>query len=225
MKYLVQYSGGLQSFECARRVIEKHGKENVELWFADTMDEDEDLYRFNRDVEKLLGVKIRVFCYGMNLWELFDSDRFIANSRADICSRKMKRELLQDGLVDYKGSDITIVLGMDWQEPHRIKKAEKFWVKYNVVFPLNDSFYGPFIFNNKIEDYLKENGIEIPRMYKLGFSHNNCGGACVKAGKGQWVHLLKTLPDRFKYHEERERESGNLKSVKITPSIRLRKKV
>ena len=30
---------------------EKYGLDDVEIWFADTRMEDDDLYRFNRDVE------------------------------------------------------------------------------------------------------------------------------------------------------------------------------
>ncbi len=35
-------------------------------------------------------------------------------------------------------------------------------------------------------DFAKNFGIEPPRLYKMGFKHNNCGGACVKAGISQW---------------------------------------
>ena len=46
MKHIVFYSGGLCSWATAKRVVEKHGKENVLLLFTDTLIEDEDLYRF-----------------------------------------------------------------------------------------------------------------------------------------------------------------------------------
>lgn len=40
-------------------------------------------------------------------------------------------------------------------------------------------------------------GLRIPRLYDLGFAHNNCGGACVKGGQAQWVRLLEVFPGRF----------------------------
>ena len=52
--------------------------------------------------------------------------------------------------------------------------------------------------------WLKREGIEVPRLYKLGHNHNNCGGFCVKAGHAQFIHLLKTMPERFAYHERKE---------------------
>jgi len=41
-------------------------------------------------------------------------------------------------------------------------------------------------------------------LYKLGFSHNNCGGFCVKAGQGQFKLLQETMPERYAFHENME---------------------
>ena len=46
--------------------------------------------------------------------------------------------------------------------------------------------------------------MELPRLYELGFSHNNCGGGCIKAGHSHFRHLLKTLPDVFEEWENEE---------------------
>jgi hypothetical protein len=53
-------------------------------------------------------------------------------------------------------------------------------------------------------DWLRRDGIEPPRLYAMGFPHNNCGGFCVKAGQAQFALLLRTMPDRYRYHEEQE---------------------
>ena len=66
---IVMYGGGLTSYEAAKRAIERYGQESVEIWFADTRMEDEDLYRFNRDVEILLQQNIIVFDQGLDVWE------------------------------------------------------------------------------------------------------------------------------------------------------------
>ena len=62
------YGGGLTSYEASRRAIDIYGKENVEIWFADTKTEDPDLYRFNDDVERLLDIKITYFSQGVDIW-------------------------------------------------------------------------------------------------------------------------------------------------------------
>jgi hypothetical protein len=40
----------------------------------------------------------------------------------------------------------------------------------------------------------------------MGFSHNNCGGFCVKAGLAHFRNLLEKMPDRYAYHEAKEQE-------------------
>ena len=63
---IVMYGGGLPSYEAAKRSIDRYGRESVEIWFADTRMEDEDLYRFNRDVEILLQHNITIFDQGLD---------------------------------------------------------------------------------------------------------------------------------------------------------------
>ena len=49
-------------------------------------------------------------------------------------------------------------------------------------------------------------GLQPPRLYSLGFSHNNCGGGCVRAGQGQFKKLLEVMPERFAMWEAKEQE-------------------
>lgn len=64
----------------------------------------------------------------------------------------------------------------------------------------------PLIDKSAIIADLKAVGIEPPRLYRLGFPHNNCGGGCVRAGQGHFTHLLKTLPDVYAEWEKNEEE-------------------
>ena len=41
---------------------------------------------------------------------------------------------------------------------------------------------------------------------KMGFPHNNCGGFCIKGGHSSFALLLKQMPDRYAFHEQKERE-------------------
>jgi len=52
--------------------------------------------------------------------------------------------------------------------------------------------------------WLKREGIAPPRLYAMGFAHNNCGGFCVKAGQGHFATLLRELPERYAEHEANE---------------------
>jgi len=54
-QHIVLLSGGLASFEMAKRVLIKYGEDQIGIWFFDTLIEDEDLYRFIDDAENWLG--------------------------------------------------------------------------------------------------------------------------------------------------------------------------
>ena len=58
MNHIVSLSGGSASAVTADRVIKAYGSNSVTLWFADTLWEDEDLYRFLKDLEARWNKKI-----------------------------------------------------------------------------------------------------------------------------------------------------------------------
>lgn len=59
MKHVASLSGGRTSTgPLPKELIKKYGKDNVDLLFCDTGAEDDDTYRFVRDAEKELGIKI-----------------------------------------------------------------------------------------------------------------------------------------------------------------------
>ena len=51
-----------------------------------------------------------------------------------------------------------------------------------------------------------EQGIRPPRLYDMGFPHNNCGGFCVKQGHAAFANLYREMPERYAYHEAKEQE-------------------
>jgi hypothetical protein len=104
-------------------------------------------------------------------------------------------------------NDYQLALGIDWTESHRTENISKNWEKYGykVEYPLvEDLSYD----KNLVFDYLNTHDINIPKLYKLGFSHNNCGGRCFKAGQGHFKLLLEKIPSRFDELEEFE-NNGN----------------
>lgn len=59
-----------------------------------------------------------------------------------------------------------------------------------------------------VELLFTDTRIEDEDLYRflddMGFPHNNCGGFCVKQGQAAFVNLLKTMPERYAYHEQKE---------------------
>src|SRR3990167_7816800 len=93
-KWVVSFSGGICSYFAAKLTIERHGAASTVLLFADTNYEDADLYRFLDEASIKLGVPITRISDGRTPWDIFFDERFIGNSRVDLCSRILKRELL-----------------------------------------------------------------------------------------------------------------------------------
>lgn len=204
MKHLVQLSGGVGSYMAARRVIEQYGSDDVVLLFADTHMEDEDLYRFLDDVEVDLGIGITRLADGRTPWDVFADVRYIGNTRVDPCSRVLKRDLLRAHMDEqYDPERDVVYLGIDWSEEHRFEAAKSRWTPWEIRAPLCER---PLLDKADMLAELEQRGIEVPRLYEMGFPHNNCGGFCIKQGQAGFKQLLEEMPERFAWHEQREQE-------------------
>ncbi|WP_042725990.1 hypothetical protein [Chthoniobacter flavus] len=201
-KHVQNFSGGVCSFWSAKRVIERHGREGVALLFADVLMEDEDLYRFNAEASKFLGVPIIRISKEMTPWELFAERGMIGNSRHPICSILLKREPLdlwrREHCLEFT---TTLYIGIDWTEEHRLRDMRQRMPTWRIEAPMCEE---PLWDKCRMLDELRAIGIEPPRLYSFGFPHNNCGGFCVKAGQAQFAQLLKRMPERYRWHEEQE---------------------
>ena len=215
-QYVVMFSGGIASFEAARRTILAKGVDNVTCLFADTLIEDQDLYRFIDQSIAHLGVKFVRLCEGRTPWQVFNDVRFIGNSRVDPCSKILKRDICDKWLLDNCVHDETVVvLGLDWTETHRISGAHMRYLQngWDTEYPLNEA---PWFDKNKVLAELIEHGIDLPRLYRLGFEHNNCGGFCIKAGQGHFAKLLHDLPDVYAMHEAEEQKLRDILDKDVT---------
>ena len=200
MKHIVLYSGGLSSFFTAKIVVEKYGAENVLCLFTDTSTEDEDLYRFIKETISLLGCDLKVLKDGRDIWGVFTDVKFMGNSRIDPCSRVLKRDIFSKWLKkNFKPEECILYYGINWDEEHRYIKIKERWQPYQVEAPLCDP---PIIGLNEMKDFLTSVNIDIPKLYTMGFPHNNCGGFCVKTGQAQFKLLLEKMPERYMQHEE-----------------------
>lgn len=199
----VMFSGGLGSFLAAHLYCQQHPNEKVVLYFNDTKTEDPDLYRFLRECAEWLDLPLIEDSDGRDIWEVFADRSYAGNNRVAPCTVELKQ--LRANRFAKKHSGATIVLGFDWTEIHRLEGAKKARAKKGVhnliVAPLCDDF------RPKMEIYgSMKNPPKLPSLYGLGFPHNNCGGGCVKAGLDQWALLLKTMPERYRWHEDRQEE-------------------
>lgn len=200
--HVVSFSGGACSFWASKRVVDLYGPENVTLLFADTKMEDEDLYRFNAEASEHLGVSLTVIADGRTPWQVFDDEAMMGNSRVDLCSRILKRELLDSWhRKNCLEMTTTLYIGIDWTEEHRLHRLRKRKPEWRIEAPMCDP---PLWDKAQMMTELRKIGIEPPRLYKMGFPHNNCGGFCIKAGQAHFAHLLRMMPERYAEHESSE---------------------
>jgi hypothetical protein len=202
IKHLVMFSGGLCSWLTAKRVVKRNGPQDVALLFADTKMEDEDLYRFLDEAAANVGAPLIKIADGRTPWGVMEAENLIANYRRDPCSRTLKRELLDRWRDAHcTPEDTTVYIGLNWDEEHRLKRVQARCKPWRYEAPLMEA---PFADKHQMMELLKREGITVPRLYTMGFPHNNCGGFCVKAGQAHFAHLLKTMPERYAMHEAQE---------------------
>lgn len=204
MRRVVMFSGGIGSWMAAKRVASQYGTEGLTLLFTDTKMEDRDLYRFIGEAAANVGAPLVKIADGRTPWEVFRDERFIGNSRIDPCSKILKRQLADRWLAEhYDPAETTVYVGIDWSEEHRFTRlrARKEAQGWRYEAPLCDP---PYVTKRIMLEDLEAEGIRVPRLYRLGFSHNNCGGFCIKAGHGHFANLLKQLPGVYDHHEKNE---------------------
>jgi len=204
IKHLVMFSGGICSWATAKRVVERRGKEGVVLLFADTKMEDEDLYRFLDEAAANVGVPIVKIADGRTPWEVMKKERMIANSKIDPCSKILKRNLLATWVEQHCSPEtVTVHLGLLWDEEFRLRRVQERVKPWRYEAPMTER---PWITKGAMFRMLAREGIAAPRLYAMGFAHNNCGGFCVKAGQAHFANLLRTMPERYAFHEAKEEE-------------------
>ncbi len=148
---------------------------------------------------------------GRDPWEIFFDERFLGNSRRDPCSKILKRRAADRWLVqNCDPRDTTCYVGIDFTEAHRFddgrggglgpRRASEGW-RYEA--PLCSE---PYLAKWNIMEMIRAANLTAPRLYSLGFSHNNCHGFCVKAGHAHYRLLHQKLPEVYAYHERKEQK-------------------
>jgi hypothetical protein len=211
-RHVVQFSGGIGSFAVAVRVARKYGTRNLTLLIADTGIEDDDLWRFADDTSRLLGVPLTKVADGRTPWEVFRDVRFLGNDRLAPCTRLLKQVPCRRWMDEHADpADTLVYVGIENtpRDRARIPAIARNWKPWVTRFPLCGK-WEPIRTKEQLLEEARALGVTPPRMYELGFAHNNCGGTCVRAGQRQWRHLLQVLPERYAYAEEQEEELRKL---------------
>ena len=195
------FSAGVTSAVAAHLTIEKY--EDVKIIYFETGNHHEDNMRFISDCEKWFNHKIEIVQHPKhkNIESVFRERSFLNSPYGAPCTLELKKNMRRHIEKTHKFTHQ--VFGFEY-EPREIKRAERFWKDY----PHTKAIY--HLIENKLNkkdciDILSDNAIELPMMYKLGYSNNNCVG-CVKGGMGYFNKIRIDFPEVFERLAKLERE-------------------
>lgn len=203
----VWFSCGAASAVAAKLSLDKWGKDNkVSVLNNPIKEEDEDNQRFLRDCEGWLGIRIESVVNkkypNQSCVEVWDKRQFMSGPLGAPCTQELKKRARQEWEVSNK-PDYT-VLGFTSEET---KRADRFRLTER------DTLLTPLIESNFTKEdcfrIIQQAGIELPRIYKLGYPNANCIG-CVKAGSATYWNLVREKhPEVFEQRSNQSREIGS----------------
>ena len=202
----VWFSCGAASAVAAKRTVELYGDtHSIRVLNNPVAEEDEDNRRFLRDVEQWIGLPVEIVspskypsCSAVDVWE---HRKFMSGPLGAPCTIELKKVARQEweaeNKVDYH------VLGFTFDER---KRHDRFVIteRSNVLPVLIDERI------TKADCYriIQQAGIELPRVYRMGYPNANCIG-CVKAtSPTYWNHVRKMHPEVFDERAKQSREIG-----------------
>ncbi len=200
-RVVVWFSCGATSAVAAKLALtEWGGKLPVHVVYCDPGSEHPDNQRFLADVERWLGVTVEVLksTKYADTWDVFAKTRYLSGVRGARCTTELKKKLRQD--YEQIGEDIQ-VFGFDASERKRAKQFRKSNPEVDLRTPLIDRE----LTKGDCLALLQRAGIELPAMYRLGFSNANCIG-CPKGQMGYWNKIRRVFPEVFDRMAKVERD-------------------
>lgn len=201
MRVVSWFSCGAASAVATILAAIKYGE--IDAVYCRVTEEHEDNIRFLNDFVKATGIPVKIIMDEPSqgsIYNIFTKRGFIKNQYGAPCTMILKKDMRKS----YQQVDDIQILGYTTEEQDR---ADRFIDGNNDV---NEDFI--LISNNVTKrdcyEYLRNLGIELPAMYRLGYSNNNCVG-CVKGGMGYWNKIRKDFPESFDKMANLERTIGH----------------
>ena len=197
-RILCWFSCGAASAVAAKLTTEKYP--DCEVLYCDTLKyEHEDNLRFLRDVESWIGKKIKLLKSTKyeDIFDVFDKTGWLVGPGGARCTTELKKNVRKA----YQRADDIHVFGLTFDEQKRIERFEQ----ENPELSLDWILKTHEVTKRDCYRRIKEAGIELPAMYRLGYQNNNCIG-CVKGGAGYWNKIRRDFPEFFSRMAVQERK-------------------
>ena len=208
MKYVICYSGGKSSSECALTAAKKYGAENVVLLNHDINGhvEQECTKQLKKDVADYLGLDI-TYANHKN-WDTatpisvcIDAGAWKVGSGAILCTSRLKTSPFKKWMLENDPEcENVYIYGLDSDEPTRITRRSQ------VMGSMGYKTEYPMTWPKEEIVSLESIGIDPGSVYKT-FNHSNCVG-CLKAGWQHWYIVYCTRQDIWEEAKYGEDEIG-----------------
>lgn len=199
-RVLAWFSCGDASAVAAKLAVEKYGS-RAEVLYCDTFAyEHPDNRRFFDDVQRWLGVEIKVLRSPdyTDIYDVFHKTRWLVGIKGARCTTELKKNVRKA----YQRVDDIHVFGFTADEADvRVPRFKRENPELFAEFPLVEAG----ITKRDCHLRIRAAGIELPAMYKLGYKNNNCIG-CVKGQSGYWNKIRRDFPVVFAKMARTERE-------------------
>jgi hypothetical protein len=190
-RIVCHFSCGAASAVATKLTIAKYGHGRVVIHNAFIQQEDDDNRRFLADCEAWFEHPITVVQsekYHASTQEVWEKKRYMNGPHGAPCSGELKRKPL--AAIALPG-DIDVI-GYTAEEYDRFQE---------MLIAIPDRLIeAPLIEANLIKSdclaIIDRAGIQLPRMYRLGFHNANCIG-CPKGGEGYWNKIRDVFPEQF----------------------------
>lgn len=163
----------------------------VEIIYCHVREEDTDNVRFMRDCQEWFGHPIQVLenaRYGGSIVNVMRERRFINSAKGAPCTLHLKKEPAREFARD---GDLN-VYGYTAGEEDRLDG----WIDANNGRLISAPLIDRGLDKGAVLALVERAGIALPRLYAMGYDHNNCIG-CVKGGAWYWNKIRVDFPERF----------------------------
>jgi len=171
-------------------IAENQGKLPLIIAYTEVLEEHPDNKRFLKECETWFNQEILILGndkYKRSIYETFKTSAMNIKGSSP-CTQKLKKFVREK----FEKPNDRQVFGYTREEINRMNRFIDANNDVDIWCPLIDRSLG----KNDCLAILKNAGIELPMMYKMGYNNNNCIG-CVKGGAGYWNKIKLDFPDQF----------------------------
>lgn len=202
----VWFSSGAASAVAAKRTAERYGNiARVRLVNNPVVEEDPDNLRFLRDVERWVGIEVEFARNGdypgSSAVEVWDRRGGMSFPKGAPCTVSLKKHARQQWEARNK---------VDW---HVFGFTADEAIRHNRFVMSERANVLPVLIDAQLTkegcySVLREAGLDLPRVYAMGYPNANCIG-CVKAtSPTYWNHVRQQHPEVFAERAEQSRRLG-----------------